>query len=219
MCFACASQRFESLPEPRCPVCEQRLPATGGCVNYWCRHEGEREFDTVWAIAMRSGDLESAINRYKFQDKTGWASIFGRVLVGFLDEHENTFSGYDLIIASPTYLGPGGRRSWDHIGLVLDRAARESSRWPFDKAHPRGVVKTAETPSMIGKSLSERRQIAEELLRPNLSVTRDVADARILVFDDVFTAGNTLREVAGVLKRAGAVEVSQIVLARQPWAY
>ena len=37
------------------------------------------------------------------------------------------------------------------------------------------------------------------------------------MFDDVFTEGFTIREVARALRLAGAVEVSEIVLAREPW--
>ena len=41
-----------------------------------------------------------------------------------------------------------------------------------------------------------------------------VSGRRVLVVDDVFTDGSTLREVAGVLRGAGAAAVSGLVLAR-----
>ena len=44
-----------------------------------------------------------------------------------------------------------------------------------------------------------------------------VRGKRILVYDDVYTEGLTLREVARALRNAGAVEVSEVVLARQPY--
>jgi predicted amidophosphoribosyltransferase len=44
-----------------------------------------------------------------------------------------------------------------------------------------------------------------------------VAGSRILVIDDVFTEGSTLREVARALVKAGADEVAGLTLARQPW--
>jgi len=40
---------------------------------------------------------------------------------------------------------------------------------------------------------------------------------RILVFDDVFTDGHTMFEVARALKWAGATEVCGVTLGRQPW--
>jgi predicted amidophosphoribosyltransferase len=41
-----------------------------------------------------------------------------------------------------------------------------------------------------------------------------VIGKRVLVIDDVFTEGFTLREVARALRLAGALEVSEVVLAR-----
>ena len=64
-----------------------------------------------------------------------------------------------------------------------------------------------------------RRAVAEGSLRRALRVVapRQVAGARILVVDDVFTEGSTLREVARTLLMVGAEEVAGLVLARQPW--
>ncbi len=45
----------------------------------------------------RGGARLSAITRYKYQERWGWAIIFGRILVGFLDEHAPTFRPYDLL--------------------------------------------------------------------------------------------------------------------------
>jgi hypothetical protein len=62
----------------------------------------------------------------------GWAGIFGRVLLGYLNAHEAVFDRYDVIIPSPTYVGEGGR-AFDHTGLVIERAAFEDDgTWPFE---------------------------------------------------------------------------------------
>jgi predicted amidophosphoribosyltransferase len=44
-----------------------------------------------------------------------------------------------------------------------------------------------------------------------------VTGKRVLVYDDVFTSGTTLRVVAQKLLAAGAKEVDGVVLARQPF--
>lgn len=224
ICFSCASQATEAPGDDRCRVCDQHTgPGLMGdvCSNFWCKEPVERRFfDIVWAIAMRHGELERAINRYKFHDMTGWAVVFGRILVGYLDEYEATFERYDLIVPSPTFVGPGARRQWDHIGRIVEKAAIEASgRWPFHLGSRPAIEKNIETPSMTGQSLSNRRAIAVADLRPALSVPDPaiVQGKAILVVDDVFTEGSTLSEVARALKLAGASSVGQVVLARQPW--
>jgi len=164
---------------------------------------------------MRSGQLKATISAYKYNDKKGWAWIYGRILVGYLELGAEIFSRYDMIIPMPTFVGVGGR-SWDHIGTIVDRAAMEGPDWPFR----RGVMsKVNATPRSVGLTFGQRAQMVETQLRPALRVDRPdlVAGKDILVFDDVFTAGLTLREVAFKLRSAGASSVAGIVLARQPY--
>jgi predicted amidophosphoribosyltransferase len=165
---------------------------------------------------MRTGPLRSAIDRYKVNEKHAWASIFGRVLLGYLNAHDATFRRYDLIIPSPTWVGDGGRK-FDHTGLVIEQAiVEDDGTWPFRI----GVVeKTAATTPFRGKTWKRRYEIAEHELLPALTVPHPelVRGKRVLVYDDVYTEGLTLRAVASVLRDAGAVEISEIVLARQPY--
>lgn len=51
-------------------------------------------------MALREGELEDAISRYKFQGGTGWATIFARIPVGVL-ELDEVFMDFDLIMPSP----------------------------------------------------------------------------------------------------------------------
>jgi len=170
---------------------------------------------------MHTNTLRAALLAYKFPPESkGWALIFGRVLCGYLAEHRDWFEKFDYIIPSPTFTGPGSRRTWDHIRLILERAAVEADEpWPFFLSQPPLIMKTRDTTSMTGKTLRERRTIAETELRPALSVPRPelVQGKRVLVFDDVFTDGSTLQEIALRLRAAGAVDVAQVVLARAPW--
>jgi predicted amidophosphoribosyltransferase len=160
--------------------------------------------------------LRRAIDSYKVEEKRAWAAIFARVLLGYLDAHRAVFRRYDLIIPSPTWVGEGGRK-FDHTGLVIEKAiVEDDGTWPFRS----GVVeKTAPTTPFRGKTWKKRHEIAEYELRPALTIPEPdlVHGKRILVYDDVYTEGLTLRAVASALRDAGAVEVSEIVLARQPY--
>jgi len=229
LCYRCASRTMEALAPlgERCAVCD--LPYSAGessCGNPVCRMEpDDRWFEWNYAIAMRSGALETAISRYKYGGRRGWAAIFGRILVGFLDAHAALFAeiGLDLIVASPAYTGPGAKRAWDHIREVMVAADREQGappRWQFDLAEPPIIVKTGPTEPMVGKSAADRRANAQTALRDALSVTdrTRTRDLTVAVLDDVFTGGWTLREVARALRRdGGATAVYGVTLSRQPY--
>jgi predicted amidophosphoribosyltransferase len=171
----------------------------------------------VWAISMRTGQMKTAIHRYKYDERRGWAAIFGRILAGFLNENQSIFGTYDLIVPNPSYTGPEAQRSFDHTeGIVRAAEIEEPLGWPFAYGV---VVKTAPTERFAGKTWRERKAIAEGPLRAALSVPDPVrvANKDVLVIDDVFTEGFTIREVARVLHQHGAREVSEVVLAREPW--
>jgi predicted amidophosphoribosyltransferase len=174
---------------------------------------------------MKSGYLEAAIKRYKFDNVKGWADIFGRILVGFFEDQRKIFEQFDLIVASPSYVSkddPAKGRNWNHTRLVLEKAHIESrGEWPFDVdiVDP-AIVKTAPTPPMTNKTWKQRHEIAQNDLRASLHIP-DVARTKaktILVYDDVFTDGHTLNEVARCLILEGeASEACGVTLARQPW--
>jgi predicted amidophosphoribosyltransferase len=216
ICFSCASEHTEPLAARSCDVCGQALPGDGRCANPVC-HFDDRYFARVWAVSMRTGQMRTAISRYKYDEKWGWAAIFGRILIGFLSEHRSTFASYDLITPSPSYVGPGAARSFDHTRRIVEAAEiEEPIEWPFAYEL---VTKTGPTEPMVGRSWRERKAIAEGPLRAALVIPHpgEVIGKRVLVIDDVFTEGFTLREVARALRLAGASEVSEVVLAREPW--
>lgn len=224
LCYACADQTMEALapPDTRCWICDRPFPAgSETCLNNVCRMtEDERGFTWNFAVAMKSGVLERALIRYKYEGKSGWRLIFSRLLVGFLDEDPELFDAFDVIIPSPTYVGPEeGARNEDHIGPIVEAAAELSTIWPL-QVIPALIHRTKHIPSMVAsRGFAERISIAESELRSSLEVPRPkaVAGKRIIVFDDTFTTGLTLREVALALKAAGAEKVCGITLMRQPW--
>ena len=190
------------------------------CRNPLCA-SASRWFRWNAAAADRSGALEAALDAYKYRGVTGWAAPLASLLAGFLAAGRLA-DGFDLIVASPTFVGAGGR-AFDHTRTLLRATARQLA--PEYAAHcdlgqiP-AIVKTGPTPPLAGRPHRERRRVAEEKLRTVLRVpdpTR-TAQRRVLVVDDVFTDGRTLDEVARALRlQGGARVVCGVSLCRQPW--
>jgi predicted amidophosphoribosyltransferase len=218
ICVACAHQTFEVITHGACPVCSQKLEDDGTCPNWLCT-DARRRISRIHAIAYQSGPLRTVINRYKYDGAHGWALIFGRLVLGWLDGHA-AGNPPDLIVANPTYTGPGGR-DFAHTETVLEAASREDlqRRWPFDLAAPRAIVKTSATATSANATAKAKRAAASEL-RSALSVpdSSRTAGRRILVYDDVCTTASQLDAVADCLLGEGrAAHVEALVLARAPW--
>jgi len=167
----------------------------------------------VYSTGTYEGELRRAIVGYKYRGQRDRARSLSALLAGFLEEHATWFEEYDLLTPMPAYLGPGARRSWDPVGRLVEQLAeRVGDSWAV---RPALVEKVGETAPMRGRTQWQRARYAECGLRPVLRAGGyDVGGARILVVDDVFTEGSTLREVARVLRRAGAEEVAGLALAR-----
>lgn len=213
ICFACANAGISPATDPACPVCGQELVDSGPCTNTVCNFE-DRAFSGIYTVSGHADEMWNAVSRFKYDEDRSWAQILGRILVGFLEEHRADLEDYDSITPGAIYVGPRASRLWDHLRLILDAARVEGPTWPFAHAL---IAKSAPTGRFLGKSPRERSEIAEGQLRAALSVPDPdlVAGRRVLVFDDVYSEGFSMREMARALLRAGAAEVSGIVLARR----
>ena len=197
-----------------CPTCDLEVDERG-CVNFWCRRE-DRGFDVVWAAGSHDGELRRAIAALKYQGRRDRADWLGRVLAGYLVDHAGAFEDVDLIVGTPGALSPA--RPIDHVRAILVALDRFiGGHWCTDAAQP-VLTKRAPTRSMVDLPSAEARRLwAAGELRAALTVPAPerVTGRRLLVVDDVFTDGSTLREVALVLRDAGAIGVSGLVLARR----
>lgn len=142
---------------------------------------------------------------------------FARLVASYLETHSGWFDDFDLIACMPAYVGVGSRRSWDPVGMVVsEMLPLVGTSWVV---LPAAVRKRAETAAMSGQGRLGRLATAEGPLRRALVVPDPcvVEGARVLLFDDVFTEGSSLREVARALRAAGALEVAGLALARPSW--
>ncbi|WP_331738521.1 ComF family protein [Embleya sp. NBC_00896] len=220
ICAACAAHTIQPVAAAHCAVCSQTLAAAGAvCGNVICGWPPERRFFTrVDAVAMYSGSLEAVLKRFKYPpSRPGWAAIFGRLLVGWLETHADRVADIDLIVGNPTH---ATRQPFQHIEMIMRAAAAEDTaqRWPLAATDPPPLVKTAETP----RSAACHREAKMEAARRHakaLALNTDVSDQRILLVDDVFTTGAQFHTVGRYLIETGhAHEVRGLVLARVPWS-
>jgi len=216
-CHACATAVFQPI-EALCPMCAQEGIAGQQCRNKLC-HDSSRTIGKIAAITMKRDPIEKAILRLKYSRAHGWAPIFGRLLLGHLQQHYMP-DDFDLIVANPTLPNEPGRLR--HTELVIESAHTEDLflGWPFDVGDPRAIVKTASTPRSAGKGLVAKIEAADALRAVlHIPFPARVKGRRILVYDDVCTTGYQLDRVAQALVQdGGAASVEALVLARAIWA-
>jgi predicted amidophosphoribosyltransferase len=217
LCFRCANRTMEQIANRACDVCSQILDDDGTCPNWLCS-DASRRISRVDAIAYSSGPLREKILAYKYDGKTGWALIFGRLLLAWLEQNRPN-NPPDLIVANPTFVGSDGRTT-PHTELVIAAAEREDTmgKWNFDVVPPRAIVKTQPTErSAKNSAMAKRAAAVAHVDALDIPDPVRIAGRHILIYDDVCTTGSQLDGVAGKLLDAGAEDVQAIVLARAPW--
>ncbi|QBI19633.1 ComF family protein [Egibacter rhizosphaerae] len=216
-CYGCAHQSMEAVSAYACPVCSQaRESSDDPCINSLC-NDPARSIEAIDAIAMHSGGLKRAIERYKYQRQWGWKLIFARLLLGYLDRH---YAPWDvgLVVAAPTWTGSGGR-SFGHTEEVVRQAAESDmlGYWPLDDSPQPVLTLTRATRTSARGTLPEKRAAADDLAAATVVPDPSRIRRLVLVYDDVCTSGHTLDALARVLRRHGAERVRGVVLARRGW--
>jgi predicted amidophosphoribosyltransferase len=217
-CAACANATLPQVAAAHCSVCSQALADAGSaCGNRICGWPIEqRFFSRVDAVAMYDGALKLTLPRLKYDGALGWAMIYGRLIVGWLDNHAAEVSDIDVIIGNPT----APDRQPQHVEAIM-RAASEANRtgrWPFADPDRPVLVKTrSTTASAVQGAFWQNKMTAAQEHASALELRSEVEGQRVLLVDDVFTTGAQMVTVASFLRDQGATEVRGLVLARAPW--
>ncbi len=189
-CAACRTPFIDacSLDEQHlCTICRESL------VN----------FDTGYSFGSYEGPLRKLIHLFKYAKVETLALPLSRFLVRAIPLEQR----FDLIIAMPMHW----RKRWERGFNQAELLARPIAKRYGVKLSTNLRRKRYTNPQA---GLSERQR--QENLKDSFAVKRPerIAGQRILLVDDVFTTGATLRAAAGVLKGAGAAYVAALTLAR-----
>lgn len=195
-----------------CEACRGALVG-GACPNAVCGL-ADRGFSRLYTVSERAEETWDLIRRFKYGEEKHLADELAGMLVDFLQAHRSELERFDLFTSIALYIGPEAQRLWDYLALILDSAQRIDGDWPFAGDV---ITKVRPTGRFLGIGVEERRVIAEGELRDALHVSDPgrVAGRRVLIVDDAFSEGFTMREMARALHHAGAVEVAGLVFTRR----
>lgn len=151
--------------------------------------------------------LRDALHAFKFQNRKD----VGRYLISLIRERVAVLSGkIDAIVPIPVTERRLKERGFNQSFIISEEISRITTR-PVEHG---ALVKIKETSDQFSLSKEERRKNVKGVF----AVTNPaaVAGRRILLVDDLFTTGYTVREAATILLREKAESVCVFALARTP---
>ncbi len=140
------------------------------------------------------------LHRLKFAGRRQLARPLGRWLAGALQE---TGWPLDLIVPLPLHRQREARRGFNQAELIARHAARA-----MDVPLVPALVRTRVAPPQTGLSRPERHANVTGVFALRRSIPRSGA---VLLVDDIYSTGATLKEAASVLQRAGFTVYGAVV--------
>ena len=167
-----------------------------------CR-ESLANFDSAYSFGSYEGPLRNLIHLFKYGKVETLASPLAAFLASALPREEQV----DLVIAMPAHWRKKWERGFNQAELLAQPVARR-----YGLKLSQNLRRSRYTKAQAGLTEAER----QKNLKGSFVVRRpsELAGKRILLVDDVFTTGATLRAAAEALKGAGAARVTALTLAR-----
>ncbi|MDR0481487.1 MAG: ComF family protein [Gallionellaceae bacterium] len=195
-CRACADA-LPYLDMPHCPRCA--LPTPGGEVCGQCLKRPP-EFDRTVAAFIYAFPIDRLAQALKYNGRLLLADALADELARRIDILP------DCIIAMPLHPARLAQRGFNQSAELAKRLAARTGKPLLLHACQR----VRDTPPQTALDERERHRN----VRRAFDCTVDLSGKHVAVTDDVMTSGASLNELASVLRRAGAAEISVWVVAR-----
>lgn len=166
----------------------------------------DKYFDKHIYIYKYAGIIRDTIIRYKFKYR---AYIYRTLAKNMLKSEKicRILKNYDIIISVPIHRKRKLQRGYDQSFII----ARELSKNIGVQLGKNVLIKVIDNKPQSSLNRHERLENIKNVYKINES---NLKDKKILLFDDIYTTGNTVNECSRILKEAGAKTICVLTIAR-----
>lgn len=195
-----------------CPVCTK--PAINGAVHPRCQTKYSP--DGLTSIFHYDGVIRNTIKLLKYRRISDVVDELSDIvtsrlnLEGFDSFSHFIFSTHPSITAVPLHASRE-RTRWFNQSELLAKKLSEKWNIPFRKDI---LVRSTFNKPQAGLAKRDRQENIKGAFCINPNAQRLTSNASLILFDDVWTTGATMRECVNVLKRAGVKRVWCLTVAR-----
>ena len=162
--------------------------------------------DGVW-VYRYEGIVRNLIIDYKFKDKSYLCELFANCILSDVAVCE-FIQRYDIILPVPLHNKRLKERGYNQSKLISDILSKRLSIQTYD-----GVLTKIKNTLPQGKNLlHNRRKAVKGVFCVNNAEIIKGKD--ILIFDDIYTTGNTANECKRILLESGAKSVGILTIAK-----
>ena len=212
--------RFMEGDTQKCILCDRRrkdvtLSGDGVgickvCYEKYIKDSLKDYFDTnsrvrrLFAPFVYEGEIRHAIHELKFANSPAYAKPIGELVADALPPYY-LYSDYDMIVPVPLHPNRMEERGYNQAELIADTLSERLSVPLYDDV----LFRIRDTKRQMTLSRSKREENVEGAF---FADSRSVSGKRVLLIDDIYTVGATVKACAKELIDKGAIEVSAIVV-------
>lgn len=193
-------------PKYICENCEEKIEKyyINQIIDY--RKNKKMYYDYQIKILKYENIIRDKIIDYKFKEKTYLHKTFEKMIIN----NQKIYSflkKYDIMIPVPMYITKRWARGYNQTELI----AKGLSKKLNIKLKSNVLKKIRNTKKQSSLTKTERKQnIKDAFIVIN---ENDIADKKIILFDDIITTGSTLNECSKILRKANVKEVAILTIA------
>lgn len=197
-----------------CPNCERA--SIGGKAHPLCQRK--YGLDGLWSLGVYQDSLRGAIQKLKYKLVQDLAEVLVDIMINYLAKYTPDFieeikkdqgKGW-VVVPVPLHQKRQNFRGFNQAALIGQILSQK-----LGLSYLEALKRIRHTKPQVGLKGKERRQNIKNafIINSKLSILHS-KHSNILLVDDVWTTGSTLKECCYVLKRNGAKKVWAITLAR-----
>ncbi|WP_084639971.1 ComF family protein [Kaistia adipata] len=164
-------------------------------------------FARMRAVAIYDDVSGSIVQALKYHDHTELARAMGRMMARAVAD---LAAETGLVVPVPLHRGRLWRRRFNQSAMIAAEVARGIGR----RHAPELVARIKPTRRQVGLRATERAANVQGAFRVPAEARPELAGRRVLLVDDVYTTGATVKAVTRALLRGGATAVDVVVFAR-----
>ena len=202
ICYSCW-KKVEYIEPNWCEICG--IPHTENLCDT-CATKPPR-YDKLRTIAAYKSTLQNAIHLFKFEKRMSLRKPLSQLIVDNIPNDLN-IADYDYVLPVPIHKKRLRERGFNQSMLLLQGIAKVKG------------INILSNIIVRSKNTSPQSSLDREARQTNIIGAFDlknkdtIRSKKILVFDDVYTTGATIREVVNVLWDADPIEIDVLTLAR-----
>lgn len=168
----------------------------------------EKYFDKYIYIFNYKDKIRNLILDYKFNGKSYLYKIFSKIIIKN-EKICGILKKYDIIIPVPIHKNRKKHRGYNQSELIASKISSKITNLKFENKVVEKIKNTLPQSSLTRKQRKENVQNVYKIINKE-----KINNKKIIIFDDIYTTGNTVNEISKILKENNAKEIIILTIAK-----